>query len=67
MTMQLTDADMRDAVRDWLEKQGFKVTGEVTLAHTPAGNDSGGFTSESFTASAPVEKVTRKRKDEAAK
>ena len=59
MTMKLTEAEMGEAVSEWLESRGFKVNGEVSLHHDGA----------LFSASADVERVTRerKRKEEPAK
>jgi hypothetical protein len=61
MTMSLDRDEIAEAVGEWLESRGFKVTGPVTIAHTPGAQDSGGFATETFTASANVERVTRKK------
>lgn len=67
MTMKLNREEMSEAVKEWLETRGFNVTGPVTIEHIPSAQDSGGLSAETFSASAPVERVTRKRKEEPAK
>lgn len=61
MTVELTQAELREAVVAWLSEKGFKVTGEVTLTYAADDGDPRG-SGPTFSASAAVEPIIARKR-----